>query len=123
MNWRRLIVALEAQTRNGSNRPRCSEGLMKPLDVRSKADMCSAHGNVCYGQVHSSPYAREQEAVEGLGSRCHALGLRRRTSALRCENSTRAPSSDMRWSASPPLLLPDHALPGLEPALDHWLVF
>src|SRR5262245_22546212 len=31
------------------------------------------------------PLRREQEAVEDLGSRCHALGLRRRTSALRCE--------------------------------------
>src|SRR5262245_60473209 len=68
MNWRRLIVAPEAQTRNGSNlcqrsgggrlgfRPMSALGQKQTCAVQlvmsalsPKADMCSALANVCYG--------------------------------------------------------------------------
>src|SRR6476661_10396099 len=48
-----------------------------------KADMCGATGDVRFGPKADiswassfEPLRREQEVVEGLGSRCHALGLR-----------------------------------------------
>jgi hypothetical protein len=57
MNSRRLIVAPEAQTRNGSNPRRYSgRGDFMKVDVRfgSLADMCSAKRYVRFGPIADS---------------------------------------------------------------------
>jgi hypothetical protein len=63
MNSRRLIVAPEAQTRNGSNPRRYSgRGDFMKVDVRfgSKADMCNAKADVRFGPI--ADFACEENA-------------------------------------------------------------
>src|SRR5262249_52966709 len=68
MKSRRLIVAPEAQTRNGSNRHWCSGRVdVSPTDVRfgSKADMCGAKRHVRF-----TPNSDRESGPRGEGHVC-----------------------------------------------------
>src|SRR5262245_40900611 len=78
MNWRRLIVTPEAQTRNGSNLCQRSGGGFASgrTDVRfgSKADMCSAKGHVRFTPHSDRESGFQQTIMSALPRKADTCG-------------------------------------------------